>query len=112
MHSAFPAAVLAAQTAAWDRIKHVPFQTWLNLGICVLAVVLVLRMWRTLRKFNDFAPWIVSAIAAFMILCYWTYNRNEPTFLTPMVERLTLLLPTKSKHEQELDRLRKSREEN
>lgn len=103
---------LATQTAVWEKLRHIPGQTWLNLGLCVLTVVVVLRLWRTLKKFNDYAPWIVSMLAGVMLLSYWTYNRTEPRFLTPVVEKLTMFLPTKVKHEQDLDRLRKSREEN
>ena len=110
MHSAFTVTFLAAQTSTWEKLKHIPSQSWLNLGLCVLAVVIIVRMWRTLRKINEFVPWIVSVIAGFMILSYWTYNRTEPRFLTPVVEKLTIFLPTKSKHEQDLEKLRKSRE--
>lgn len=103
--------VLAVDAAKVQKIQGIPSQVWINLGLCVLGLVIILRLWRTLKNFNDFAPWIVSILASFMLLSYWTYNRNEPQFLSPVVDKLTLLLPTKSKHEQDLERLRKSREE-
>jgi hypothetical protein len=106
----FAMSVLAAHLTAWDKVRHIPFQTWLNLGICVLAVALVLRMWRTLKSLNDYAPWIALVMAGFMILCYWTYNRSEPRFLTPVVEKLALVMPTKAKQEQDLEKVRKGRD--
>lgn len=106
----FPS-VLAVDAAKLPKVQGIPSQVWINLALCVLGLVIILRLWRTLKNFNDFAPWIVSILAGFMLLSYWTYNRNEPQFLSPVVEKLTLLLPTKSKHEQDLERLRKSREE-
>jgi hypothetical protein len=103
-------AFLAAQTSTWEKLRNVSTQSWLNLGLCILAVVIVVRTWRALKKINDFFPWLASALATVMILSYWTYNRTEPRFLSPAVDKLTMFLPTKSKHEQDLERLRKSRE--
>lgn len=102
--------MLAAQPSTWDKVRGVPAQAWLNLVICVLAVVLVTRVWKALKKFNDFAPWFAAALAASMILAYWVYERTEPRFLTPFVEKLALLLPTKAKQEQALQKMRESRE--
>ena len=102
--------ILAAPLTTWEKLQRVPNQAWLNLVICVVAVVLVVRMWRALKKFNDYAPYIVAMIAASGIMAFWVYERTEPAILTPVVERLTNFLPTKAKHERDLDRLRKSRE--
>ena len=110
MHSAFTAAFLAAQTSTWEKLRHVPTQLWLNLGICILTALIIVRMWRALKKINELVPWIFAVLASAMVLSYWTYNRTEPRFLTPVVDKLTIFLPTKSKHEQDLERLRKSRE--
>ena len=78
--------------------------------ICVLAVVVVVRLWHGLKKFNDYAPWFAVALALSLIGFYWVYERTEPRFLTPVVDQLVNFLPTKSKHEQDLERVRKSRE--
>ena len=110
MQSAPVVPLLAAASSTWENFRRIPAQTWINLGICVLAVVLVVRMWRGLKKFNDFAPWIAAALCASTILSYWTYERTEPRFLTPVVERLTIFLPTKAKHETDLEKLRKGRD--
>ena len=83
---------------------------WLNLAICVLTVVIVVRLWRGLKKINDFAPFFVAVLAGSMIFFYWIYNRAEPKFLTPVVDQLVNFFPTKSKHEQDIEKLRKSRE--
>lgn len=96
--------------AALDKLRQIPLQFWINLGLCALALIIVVRFWRALREINSFMPWLATMIAGVMILSYWTYNRNEPRFLTPLVDKLTLVLPTKAKHEADLDRLRRSRD--
>ena len=102
--------LLAAQSSALEKLGEIPFQTWVNVGLCILAGLIVARIWKGLREVGDFMPWLAVIIAGAMILSYWTYNRNEPRFLTPVVDRLTLLLPTKAKHAQDLEKWRKSRE--
>ncbi|MEZ5414089.1 MAG: hypothetical protein R3F03_07225 [Opitutaceae bacterium] len=96
--------------AALEKLRQIPLQFWINLGLCALALIMVVRFWRALREINSFMPWLATMIAAAMILSYWTYNRNEPRFLTPFVDKLTLVLPTKAKHDADLERLRRSRD--
>ncbi|MCB1106307.1 MAG: hypothetical protein H7A44_04600 [Opitutaceae bacterium] len=96
--------------AAFEKLRQIPLQFWINLGLCALALIMVIRFWRALREINSFMPWLATMIAAAMILSYWTYNRNEPRFLTPFVDKLTLVLPTKAKHDADLERLRRSRD--
>ncbi len=110
VHSAFSILLLAVSTSGMVKIQRIPSQVWINLGVCLLAVVLVVRLWRGLKKLNDFAPWFVLALSASTIMSYWTYERTEPQFLTPVVERLTLFLPTKAKHQADLEKLRQSRD--
>lgn len=109
MQSAPLVPLLAAASSAWENFQRIPSQVWINLGLCVIAVVVVVRTWRALKRFNDFAPWIGAVLIATTIMAYWIYERTEPRFLTPVVERLTDFLPTKAKHEAELERMRESR---
>ena len=105
-----PAVPLLAASSTWENFRHIPLQTWINLGICIVAVVFIVRTWRALKKFNDYAPWFAVALCASTIMCYWTYERTEPQFLTPVVEQLTMFLPTKAKHQADLEKLRQSRD--
>ena len=102
--------LLAVTSSTWEKVHRIPTQTWINLGICVLAVLVVVRVWRALKRFNDYAPWLVTAVAASTIMGYWTYERTEPRFLTPVVDRLVMFLPTKAKHQADLEKLRQGRD--
>lgn len=108
--TALLAPIIAAQTAVSNKFPYLPKQVWINIAIVVIAVVIVVRLWRALRALNDYAPWFVAVLAGSMIFFYWVYERTEPRFLTPVVDQLVNFLPTKSKHERDLDRLRRSRE--
>lgn len=102
--------LLAAQGFALEKLGNIPFQSWVNVGLCILAGLIIVRVWKVLRGVSEVMPWLAVAIAGAMILSYWTYNRTEPRFLTPVVDQLTQILPTKAKHTQDLDKWRKSRE--
>ena len=110
MKSLVVLAILAAQSSVWDQIRRVPRQAWINFVICVLAVLIVVRLWRTLKRLNDYAPYFVAAIVTTTVFFFWVYNRTEPRILSPLVDRLMPFFPTKSKQEQDLDKLRRGRE--
>lgn len=111
MKSTLVALLAAASPTTLDKIRQVPSQAWINAGICVLAVVVVLRLWRGLKKFNDYAPWFAAALAGSFIMFYWVYERTEPKFLTPVVDRLVYFLPSKAHQEQQIEKVRRAREE-
>ncbi len=110
--TASPFLHLAAQTApVWEPLLRVPKQTWINLGICIVAIVVIVRVWRVLKNFNELVPYIAAAFAAFVILFYWVYERTEPKFLTPFVEQLTHFFPTKGKQQDLQEQRRRGRDQ-
>ena len=110
MNLLLPLTLAAAQASAWDQLRDVPKQTWINIGICVLAVVIVIRVWRALKKVNEFMPYIVAVLAALLIFFYWVYDRSEPRFLTPSVDKLAPCFPSKSTQKQIEEKRRRGRD--
>jgi hypothetical protein len=100
----------AAPPTAWEQLKRVPKDVWINLGICVLAIVVIVKLWRGLKKFNDYAPYFAAVLAATMIFFYWVYDRSEPRFLTPLVDKLAPFFPTKGKQKEIIEEQRKARD--
>lgn len=105
-----PVLLLAAQPAALDKIGRIPGQIWLNLLIWIVAIVIIVRLWRALKQINDYAPYIVATFTGAVLFLTMVYYRNEPAFLTPVVEKLTHFFPTRSKQEADLERMRRNRE--
>ena len=110
MHIVSALLVAAAPPTAWEQLQRVPKETWINLGICVLAVLIIVRLWRGLKKLNDYAPYIAAVVAAVMIFFYWVYERTEPRFLTPLVDKLAPFFPTKSQQQRDLEKVRRGRD--
>ena len=80
-------------------MKGISKQMWINLLICVVAVVIVVKVWKGLKKINDFLPYIAAVIAAFVIFFYWIYERSEPRFLTPLIDKVAPFFPNKTTFE-------------
>jgi hypothetical protein len=76
-------------------LKRVPKHTWINIGIFILAAIVLSRLWRVLKRVNDLAPYLAVAVACAIIFLYWVYERTEPAFLTPFVNLLAQFLPRK-----------------
>jgi energy-coupling factor transporter transmembrane protein EcfT len=103
-------ALLAAQPSLADKLRRVPTETWIQLLITVFAIFVVIRVWKGLRQINEFVPYLVAGLTCAVLFLLMVYNRNEPRFLTPLVERMTHFFPTKSAQEQRLDQMRKNRD--
>lgn len=85
----------ATKLTVWDKIKAVPHDTWISLLIGLLIAFLLVRLWKNLREFNEFAPWIVMFMLGGSVILYWTYERTEPKLLTPVINLLAKYLPSK-----------------
>ncbi|OHE88211.1 MAG: hypothetical protein A3G75_10370 [Verrucomicrobia bacterium RIFCSPLOWO2_12_FULL_64_8] len=85
--------VVAAQSGWADKIRQVPKQAWINIGLFVVVIVITLRTWRALKKINELAPYIAVASMLAIIFLYWIFNRTEPKFLSPFVDFLSGFLP-------------------
>ena len=99
MKALFLTTLAAAQTSLADQAKGISKQTWINLLICVVALIVVVKVWKSLKKLNDFLPYIAAAVAGFLIFFYWIYERSEPKFLTPVIEKIAPFFPNKSTFE-------------
>lgn len=110
MQSWFTAPFFAAYPTTLDRLRYVPRDTWINAAIFVISAFVLVKTWKTLRRVNDYAPYIACVVFGCGVFFYWVYSRTEPAFLTPVVERLTPFFPTKSAQQDSLDTVRRSRE--
>lgn len=86
---------LAAKLTVLDRIQAVPLTAWIQLGGAVLALLVLVRFWQQLAELNEVVPWVVFIVFGGTSLLYWTYERNEPSMLSPVIDILAGYLPTR-----------------
>ncbi len=87
-----------ATRSALDRLKDVPPAFWLKVGIAVVAVIAVVLVLRKLAQVNKAVLIVVVLIVASAIGFSWVYERNEPAWATPVVEKLAQILPSKGSY--------------
>ena len=90
----FLAAAAASKTTA-DRLKEIPTEFWIKIGIGVLILIAVVVALRKLAKVNKVVLGVVVFVVVSIIGFNWIYERNEPEWATPAVKWLANYFPTK-----------------
>jgi len=86
----------ATQSAA-DRLKDIPPDVWLKIGVGVAALIVVVVLLRKLAQVNKVVLSVVVLVGLSFVGFSWIYNRDEPAWATPVVERLAEFFPSKGK---------------
>ncbi len=110
MHICFATILLAAHPTTLDKLRRIPTETWISLAIFAVGVFVIVKLWRTLRHINDYAPYLACCVAACCVFFYWVYSRTEPAFLTPVVERLAPFFPSHTQQQQNIEQSKRARE--
>lgn len=84
---------LLAQSAV-DKMKTLPPDVWLKIGIVIFAFIVAVFIFRRIVKVNKIIGSIIIVVVGSIIFFSWVYNRNEPKFLTPIVEKIAPFFPT------------------
>lgn len=94
-HVPGPMIFLAETITPLQRLQSVPASFWLRVGVAVLALVLLVVIMRKVLKMNKVVLAVVLCIVFSIIGFNWIYDRNEPKWATPVVEKLANFFPTK-----------------
>lgn len=79
---------------AVEKLQSLPPAVWLKIGIAIAAFVLVILLFRRVMKMNKIVAGVVVFVVCTVVFFSWVYNRNEPRFLTPIVEKIAPFFPT------------------
>jgi glucan phosphoethanolaminetransferase (alkaline phosphatase superfamily) len=89
--------LLFAATAV-EKIQTLPPAIWLKIGIAIAAFILTIFLFRRLMKMNKIIAAVIIFVVFTVVFFSWVYNRNEPKFLTPIVERIAPFFPSASSY--------------
>jgi Mn2+/Fe2+ NRAMP family transporter len=80
----------------WQKLQaSLPPDFWLKTAIFVGVIVAIVLLIRIYRHSNKMVLAIVGLMLVCTVLANWIYNRNEPRFLTPVIEKIAQFFPTK-----------------
>lgn len=86
--------MLFLATSALEKAQSIPPATWLKLGIAVAAIVAVVVVLRAVAKMNKILLGVGVFVVVSIVFFSWIYNRNEPKWMTPVVEKIAPFFPS------------------
>jgi hypothetical protein len=93
--------MLLLAATALEKVKEVPPMFWVKvvaaLAAFIVAVILLQKVWHMNKLVLALIIFVVGGIVGFS----WIYERNEPAFMTPIIEPIagSGFFPTKGGNE-------------
>ena len=79
---------------AIEKLQTLPPSVWLKIGIAILALVVTVFVLRRVMKMNKIIAGVIIFVVTTVVFFSWVYNRNEPKFMTPLVEKIAPFFPS------------------
>ena len=78
-----------------EKLKEIPPDFWMRLGVAVLVIIGTVFFLRKVAKMNKVLLIVVVGLIVVIGGFNWIYERTEPAWATPAVNFLAGFLPTK-----------------
>ena len=79
---------------AFEKVKTLPPDVWLKIVVAVAAVIIAVLVFRRVMRMNKIIAGVVVFVVVTVVFFSWVYNRNEPKFMTPIVEKIAPFFPS------------------
>ena len=79
---------------ALEKIQTLPPAIWLKIIIAITAFILTIFLFRRVMKMNKIIAAVIVFVVCTVVFFSWVYNRNEPAFMTPLVQRIAPFFPS------------------
>lgn len=89
----------ASNQTALEKLKDIPPDFWLKIGIAVLAIIVAVVLLRKLAGANKIILGIVVFVVVTIIGFSWIYERNEPEWASPIVSKIAQFFPAKDSYD-------------
>lgn len=85
--------ILLAVTAL-EKMKTLKPEVWLKIGIVIVGFLLAVLLFRRIMRMNKIIAGVIVFVGLSVLFFSWVYNRNEPKFMTPIVEKIAPFFPS------------------
>jgi uncharacterized protein YacL len=82
-------------------LKNLPPDFLFKTTIFVIGVLLAVLAYRIYRNSNRLLLGIFVSVVIAVVFFNWVYNRTEPKWLTPVIEKVAKIFPTKDYYRKE-----------
>ena len=86
--------MLLFAVTAIEKMKTLPPAVWLKIFIAVAALVIGVFVFRKVMRMNKVIAGVIVFVVCTVVFFSWVYNRNEPAFLTPLMNRIAPFFPS------------------
>jgi MFS superfamily sulfate permease-like transporter len=77
-----------------EKIRHLPRKNLINLGLGILVLLIVVLVVKQARKINKYVLLAIVVVTIAVLGFNWVYQRNEPKFLTPVIDMIAPFFPS------------------
>ena len=81
--------------SAIEKVRRLPAKDLANLGLVVLIVIVAVFIVKQAARMNRFVLFMIVLVTVMVVCFTWVYQRNEPRFLTPLIDGIAPFLPHK-----------------
>lgn len=92
--------MLFLAASALEIIQQLPPSAWAKIGIAVAALLVAIFVLRKLAGMNKIVLGVVVVVSLSIVFFSWVYNRNEPKFMTPLIEKIAPFFPSAASYAQ------------
>ena len=86
--------MLLLAVTALEKAQAMKPEVWLKIGIAIVAFIVVVFLLRRVLKMNKIIAGVVILVVMTVVFFSWVYNRNEPKFMTPIIEKVAPFFPS------------------
>jgi amino acid transporter len=91
--------MLLLAVTALDKIKTLPPAIWGKIAIAIAAFILTIFLFRKVMKMNKIIAAVIVFVVVTVVFFSWVYNRNEPPWMTPIVQRIAPFFPSANQYQ-------------
>lgn len=86
--------MLLLAVTALEKAQSMKPEVWLKIGLAVAIFITVILVFRRVMRMNKIIAGVIVFVVCTVVFFSWVYNRNEPRFLTPIVEKIAPFFPS------------------
>jgi hypothetical protein len=91
--------MLLFAATALDKASKIPASFWLKFAAVIVALIILVLLLRKLAEVNKVVLAVVGIVIVGVLGFSWIYERNEPAFLTPVVDAIAPFFPSKGAYQ-------------
>ena len=89
---------LAVAPTPLEKLKQVPPAFWWKIGAAILCIAVIAFVLQRIAQMNKIVLAIICLLIFSVVGVNWIYERNEPAFMTPLIDKIAPFLPSKGSY--------------